>query len=114
MIRTNTIQNGRRLELSFDRKDPEDIAALDLVVDSLKRSRYGSHQALLDQITRQCESIAPIVRFTLNPSAAARVEHALRFVFSQREKYPTSGHYQLHRVLCRALNVRLSTAQLVH
>lgn len=114
MIRANIIQNGHRLELSFDRQVVEDNAALDVVVESLQRSRFDSHQNVLKQITCQLESIAPIVRFTLNTSAAAQIEHSLRFIFSQRGTYPTSGHYELHRLLCRALNMRLSAAQLVH
>lgn len=111
MIRALSVQNGHRLELTFDRENAADTAALGVAIEALTRSPYA---AVVEQISRQIESIAPFVRFTINTAAAARIEHALRGYRTSGGNYPTLGHHELHQLLCRVLNIRLSVAQLVH
>ena len=110
MIRMTPIQNGHRLEVTINRDVVIEAQALDVVVSSLKNSRHDSHQAILAQIEKQGESSMSLVRFTLNTSAAGRIEAHLRYVFSKRRLYPNRGYSDLHEAIGRVLNIRRSEA----
>lgn len=111
-MRTQTEQNNHKLVISFNRESINDEQALDAVMASLKRSSYESHHAILKQIEKQLEGPSPIVRFSMNPSAAARIERSLKHTYDRKSLYPNRGQRDLHDILCRALGIRLSHRQL--
>lgn len=111
MIRINPAPTGPNLEISLHRAERTHEQALDVIAASLSRSRFDSHQVTADDIARQCARGASLVHVRLNRSALRRIESSLRYVFSKRRLYPTRGHADLHEAVCRALDIRLSTAQ---
>ncbi|WP_181273560.1 hypothetical protein [Brevibacterium oceani] len=105
MITIAPVQSGRHLEITLNRDVLEDEQALDAVLKSLGKSRYESHRAIAAQIEAQLASPLPLIRFSLNPSAAARIENSLRFRLEARGKYRDWGQVDLHQKLCRVLGM---------
>lgn len=108
----HTDRRPSRITVTFDLTSINDEQALDMVRASLQHSRYDSHLQTLDRIQEQCQQRSQLVRCTLNPSAARRIERSLYHVFSRRGLYQNRGQYNLHSKLCRVLGIRLSHRQL--
>lgn len=105
-------QNNHKLTITTNRDQVKDQQALEAVMNSLSRSKYDSHQAILTQIEKQLSDPVPLVRFSLNASAAARIERSLRYTFSKKRLYPDRGQCDLHEMLCRVLGRRTPAREL--